>query len=316
MRSPVTKTALAWAGRYLALGVAVSLFVPFMRRDSPSTSYVLIAPLVGAIVGAAAGGLGGAYYGWVKATAGKRRVERGPFDDLDNPADPSAAKGSTPDESTPPYRKRRLVLAAAVIVAILLIGHWSWRTQVQPRQLVSLSIELGDEDRWDEAVTVLRRAIQLRPDDAEINFRLGMALFKQQHLDEAVVVLRRAIQLQPDNAEAHFRLGMALFKQHQSRILEQLMRRGRPEPGGLEEVIAEYREAFRLRPDLTSAARELGKALSRQGRHEEALAVFEQVLRGDEIRESDYENRYDAVHALTSQKAAAAHPPRSNSAPP
>ncbi len=341
MRSPVAKTALAWGFRYLALGVAVSLWVPFMGKGSPFNLPGPHCALVGAFVGASVGGLGGAYYGWVKANAGKRRVECSPFDDPYDPDVPFTAKGSTPARSSPLIRKRWLVLAVAVTAALIGAGQWIWRPRLPPRPLVASAIELGAQDRWDDAVAVLRRANQLRPDDAEIHTLLGRALLEQQNPDEAIPVLRHAIQLQPDRAEAHFRLGTALRKQQEFQeavaemrraielnpgdadfhfelgdLLKQLIGRGQPEPGGLDEVIAEYREGLRLRPDATGFARELGKALSRQGRYAEALAAFEQVFRGHGIWESDYVDRDHAEQALARSKTGGADASRLDSTPP
>ena len=47
--------------------------------------------------------------------------------------------------------------------------------------------------------------------------------------------------------------------------------------GKLDEAIAEYREAIRLKPDLGPAFKDLGDALNRQGKSNEAAAAFREA---------------------------------------
>ena len=49
--------------------------------------------------------------------------------------------------------------------------------------------------------------------------------------------------------------------------------------GKLEEAIASYQQALRLKPDYAEAYSNLGNALQDQGKLEEAIASYEQALR-------------------------------------
>ena len=49
--------------------------------------------------------------------------------------------------------------------------------------------------------------------------------------------------------------------------------------GKLEEAIASYRQAVRLKPDYAEAYNNLGNALKDQGKLEEAIASYQQALR-------------------------------------
>jgi tetratricopeptide (TPR) repeat protein len=68
--------------------------------------------------------------------------------------------------------------------------------------------ERGEDLR--EAEGLLRRAVQLRPDDGAIADSLGFCLFKQGKLDEALAELRRANQLTPGDPVVLGHLGDAL----------------------------------------------------------------------------------------------------------
>ena len=67
---------------------------------------------------------------------------------------------------------------------------------------------------------------------------------------------------QPADAEAHYNLGVALKAQ-----------------GKLEEAIAEFRAAIRLKPDYAEAHSNLGIALRAQGKLEEAIAEYRAAIR-------------------------------------
>jgi tetratricopeptide (TPR) repeat protein len=51
--------------------------------------------------------------------------------------------------------------------------------------------------------------------------------------------------------------------------------------GRLDEAIAEYREALKLKPDFAIAYVNLGDALLRQGKNDEAIANFKRALEID-----------------------------------
>ena len=65
-----------------------------------------------------------------------------------------------------------------------------------------------------------------------------------------------------DDAGAHYRLGNALTDQ-----------------GKLEEAIAEYRTAIRLKPDYADAHTNLGAALNDQGKFAEAIPELREAIR-------------------------------------
>ena len=88
-------------------------------------------------------------------------------------------------------------------------------------------------------------------------------------------------QEQPADAVAHYNLGVDLQAQ-----------------GKLEEAVAEYRTAIRLKPDDADAHGNLGNALQAQGKLEEAVAEFRTAIR---LKPDDALAHYNLGLALKAQ---------------
>ena len=72
---------------------------------------------------------------------------------------------------------------------------------------------LAYQDRYAEAETSYRRAIELDPDNPLAHFNLGQALITDERYTEAEASYRRAIELDPDDPDARLNLGVALERQ-------------------------------------------------------------------------------------------------------
>ena len=64
----------------------------------------------------------------------------------------------------------------------------------------------------DEAFKMLRRAVELQPEDGYIVDSLGWAHYKLGHYDEAVKLLERAIELKPGDPVINDHLGDAYWR--------------------------------------------------------------------------------------------------------
>jgi tetratricopeptide (TPR) repeat protein len=95
-----------------------------------------------------------------------------------------------------------------------------------------------------EAISHLREAIRLEPDDALAHDNLGSALAREGQMDEAIGQYREAIRLKPDDADAHNNLGSALGTK-----------------GQMDEAIGQFQEALRLKPNFALAHHNLARAL-------------------------------------------------------
>jgi Flp pilus assembly protein TadD len=77
--------------------------------------------------------------------------------------------------------------------------------------------------------------MSVRPNDPNIRFNLGTALFNKGNYQEAVASYREAVRLKPDLANAHYNLGMSLLRLNDTKTAQ-----------------AEFAEAQRIDPSLNS----------------------------------------------------------------
>lgn len=79
-------------------------------------------------------------------------------------------------------------------------------------ELLHLALRAMEADSSEDAITFLKRALVLAPDDGRLHFLLG-AVHADIGLDErAIDELGRAAQLAPELHAAHFQLGTLLLK--------------------------------------------------------------------------------------------------------
>jgi tetratricopeptide (TPR) repeat protein len=146
------------------------------------------------------------------------------------------------------------------------------------------------------ACSVLQRAAELLPQDAEAHNNLGNALRAGGQLGEALASCQRALRIRPEFPEAHNNLGNVLrdlgrFPEAAASYRQALA--GRPEYadaynnlgnvlielGQLQEAAASYRRALEIRPRYAEAYSNLGDALLRLGRLEEAVASCREAVK-------------------------------------
>jgi tetratricopeptide (TPR) repeat protein len=112
-----------------------------------------------------------------------------------------------------------------------------------------------------EAAELVRRAVNLRPEDAALQLNLGNALKALGQIDEAIEQFRNALTLAPSFPMAHYNLGnaYALVGRH-------------------EDAADAFEKSLRLQPDDASSHNNLGNALHALGHHTQALASFQRAL--------------------------------------
>lgn len=109
----------------------------------------------------------------------------------------------------------------------------------------------------EQAVELLRRAINLNPGRPEPYNNLGEALRSLGHTNDAEVAYRKALELAPAYADAHNNLGTLLRRQ-----------------GKHEEASERFRKALQIKPDHAGALNNLGSLLLRMNRATEAIDVL------------------------------------------
>ena len=142
--------------------------------------------------------------------------------------------------------------------------HISGLLAVYPDHAEILRLFAGVQNlRGDRAgaISTMRRAVALRPDDALYHNTLGAVLGENTELDAAIACLRRACELQPELSSAWYNLGLLL------------MRSIRPE-----ESAQALRQAVALDPAHAHARVLLGEMLRASGRFDEAGAEYRRVI--------------------------------------
>jgi tetratricopeptide (TPR) repeat protein len=76
------------------------------------------------------------------------------------------------------------------------------KQEPKPEYLTTLGNTLLKQGRGEEALKTFDKAVQLRPDSAELWKNLGDALVKLERPDEALLSFQHALKLDPHNSEA------------------------------------------------------------------------------------------------------------------
>jgi tetratricopeptide (TPR) repeat protein len=135
------------------------------------------------------------------------------------------------------------------------------RREPKPVYLQSLGTILLHQGRPEEARLIFEKAIQLKPDVAELWKNLGLTLIGLRRPIEAIVAFERAIRKDPKPAYLTM-LGNALWAQ-----------------GRREEAVAVFDKAVQLKPDDATLWCNMGNALLDAGRSSDALLCFEHVTK-------------------------------------
>ncbi len=99
------------------------------------------------------------------------------------------------------------------------------------RHMVERAIESRSQGQFDQAVSLLRQATQLDPNNPDLHRELGITFLLNHDWAEARIELIEALRHEPNSADAHNDLGYSLEKL-----------------GRLRAALAQYRVAHRLDP--------------------------------------------------------------------
>ncbi len=162
---------------------------------------------------------------------------------------------------------------------------------------------LRDVNEWDAAYGVMVEANQRFPDDADLLYEQAMLAEHLHKYEEMEKLLRRAIELKPDNANSYNALGYSLadrsVRLDEARTLIRkalTLRPGDPfitdsmgwlefRSGRVNEALALLRQAYQARPDAEIAAH-LGEVMWTQGQRDDAIKIWRKALTRDAQNES------------------------------
>ena len=167
----------------------------------------------------------------------------------------------------------------------------------QPRTdyLTSLGTTLANQGRHDEALKVFDKAVQLKPDDADLWRNLGNVLVDVERPTDAILSFQHALKLNPRHWDAankagrllcqseRFEEALACFNlcdelrpnEFQTLFWRALALHGLKR---LEEALADNRRAHALDPANPDVCCNIGNVLGSLGRNEEALSWFDRSL--------------------------------------
>ena len=169
-------------------------------------------------------------------------------------------------------------------------------------KLVAEASVLRDVKQWGDAFEVLSSATQRFADDSDLLYEQAMMAEKLGRLDDMERLLRRAIEIKPENPHAHNALGYSLadrgLRLPEARALIQRALELAPgDPfitdslgwvefrmGNLSDALRLLRQAYAARPDIEIGTH-LGEVLWALGQHDDARKVWREVKTRDQTNE-------------------------------
>ena len=133
-------------------------------------------------------------------------------------------------------------------LAALVLAGCVWMTSLQLRH-------------WRNSVTLLRRVVQVEPNNFVGRLMLGNTFLEARQLDAALREYQAALRQRPEYPDAWLRVGAVLIEQ------------GKPA-----EAMPYLLQAIQLAPAWPEPQRRLALALQRQGRSEEARAAYQKLI--------------------------------------
>lgn len=140
---------------------------------------------------------------------------------------------------------------------------------LNPAPLMDRAEHLLDEGKYDEALDIYEQQIEMNPDDVRALLGKARALLGKKQLDRAFRILDRVAEIEPDNPWPWYYKGVAM---------KDLGRWG-----GAVQLLA---TATSIRPDFIPAHLERARILTERGRLEDALRIYNSVLKMENICEA------------------------------
>ena len=178
------------------------------------------------------------------------------------------------------------------------VGQLERAIALEPRPEIhyTLAVLYWQQGETGSAVYSLRDALALKPDYADAHYTLGAVLKSRRDWQGAAASLRRAIALRPDLPSAHYTLGQVLqasgdvrgAREHLAEAERLRLRAQAEQEAGVKTsvgirqldagdpaaAVESFRGAIAVFEPYASAHYQLGRALQRLNRAEEARAAF------------------------------------------
>ena len=165
--------------------------------------------------------------------------------------------------------------------ALDLIGQAIAIRPLAPTYHGNRGIVLLAAGRAKEAEASLRKALELKHDDAIALFQLGNALVELGNFSAAAASFRQAVECAPDNTAARINLAQAWRR-----------------AGRIDEAIEAYGEAIKVDPASAELHAGFGFVLHRRGRLDQAIAAYREALRLEPMHPMVAETYVNLANAL------------------
>jgi tetratricopeptide (TPR) repeat protein len=161
--------------------------------------------------------------------------------------------------------------------------------------LSSLGATLQQLGRLEEALKALDKAVQLKPEDAELWINLGNVLAELERPADALLTFQHVLKLNPRHWDAAYRSGFLLHRlerpaealfyfdlsdrlQPNQAVILEMRAIALHKLKRFEEALADNRRAHVLNPENADTCNNIGAILQLLGRDEEALSWFDRAL--------------------------------------
>lgn len=131
-----------------------------------------------------------------------------------------------------------------------------------PHEMLARGVEAYFSGSYEEAVVVIKQALELLPQNPDAHYTLGLAYESLGDWRGALRAFREAARLEPTYAPAYNSMGLAYLK-----------------TDDLDKAEEAFREAIRLRPHYAEAYLSLAMVYKRRGRSGDALSALMTAVR-------------------------------------
>ncbi|MGO9567007.1 MAG: tetratricopeptide repeat protein [Desulfomonilaceae bacterium] len=124
-----------------------------------------------------------------------------------------------------------------------------------------LGVALQQAGLPEQAISHLKRAVDIRPQEAKVYNDLGVALMETGNLSAGRDALNKALSIKPESAEVHYNMGLLMKKL-----------------GNVNKAKDHYLKALEEKPLMPEAYNNLGRLFEAEGRIDLALENYEKAL--------------------------------------
>ena len=139
---------------------------------------------------------------------------------------------------------------------------WVEAAPGDPAAHTALGLVLLKQNKIDAGMAALAKAINLSPCSSNASVLAGGQYMLEGDYPQAEIEFNRVVEIEPDNPSAFYLFGVSQLFQDK-----------------LEPAVAMLERAFQLDPELVIVQRALASALGSQGKYEQALPLWQDVVR-------------------------------------